>query len=119
MPNGKRSSASSPPARWRRCASIAAGANWRLAALASRSSSPQKSRARLLKAPQELERAPLRQRLVEIAALRRLHARGAARLALTLADQTVRVPNQALEFVVAAFGDPDATGVTVVDEDRR
>ena len=64
-------------------------------------------------------RPALRQRLVEVAALRRLHARRAARAARALADQALRVADQALELVVAAARDPDAARVPVVDEDRR
>ena len=59
------------------------------------------------------------ERLVEVAALRALHAGGAAVLARALADQPGGVGDQALELVVAAAGDPDPAGVAVVDEDRR
>ena len=63
--------------------------------------------------------AGLRQRLVEVAALGRLHARRAAALARALADEPVGVADERLERVVAAAGDPDPAGVPVVDEDRR
>src|SRR3954465_7948475 len=66
-----------------------------------------------------LERARLLERLVEVAALRRLHARRAARLARALADQSVRVADERLEAQEPLPGDPDPAGVAVVDEDRR
>src|SRR4051812_22490655 len=66
-----------------------------------------------------LERARLVERLVEVAALRRLHARRAARLARALCDERVRIAHQGLEAQEPLAGDPDAAGVAVVDEDRR
>ena len=61
----------------------------------------------------------LRERLVEVAALRRLHARGAAVAAAALADQAVRVGDELLEAREGDARDADAAGVAVVDEDRR
>ena len=55
----------------------------------------------------QLRRAELRQRLVEVAALGRLHARRAALLARALADQPVRVVDQRVEREEAAARDPD------------
>ena len=66
-----------------------------------------------------LERAGLGQRLVEVAALGRLHARRAARLARALADEPVRVLDEHVEVAKALQRDPDAARVPVVDEDRR
>src|SRR4051794_41398085 len=70
-------------------------------------------------AAHELDAAGLGQRLVEVAALRRLHAGRAALLARALADEAVRVVDQRLEGEVAAPGDADPAPVPVVDEDRR
>ena len=79
--------------------------------------------SRLARAPficlHQLQRPRLVQRLVEVAALRALHAGGAAVGAGALADQPLGVADQALELLVAAAGDPDAARVAVVDEDRR
>ena len=69
--------------------------------------------------PHQLQRAALVEVLVQVAALRALHAGGAAVVAGALADQAVGVADQALELLVAAPGDADAAGVAVVDEDRR
>src|SRR5215213_3865069 len=67
----------------------------------------------------DLERPRLVERLVEVAALRRLHARRAARLARALADEPVRVADERVEADEPLARDPDPAGVTVVDEDRR
>ena len=69
--------------------------------------------------PHQLQRPALVEGLVEVAALRALHAGGAAVVAGALADQPLGVAEQALELLVAAPGDPDPAGVAVVDEDRR
>src|SRR3982751_5904972 len=68
---------------------------------------------------QECQRPTLVEVLVQVAALRALHARGAAVLARAALEQPYRVTDPALELVEAALGDPDATGVAVVDEDGR
>ncbi len=70
-------------------------------------------------APIKRDAAGLRERLVEVAALGRLHAGRAARLARALAHEPVGVADQPLEGLEAAAGDPDPAGVAVVDEDRR
>ena len=57
--------------------------------------------------PMTSTRARLRQRLVEVAALRRLHARRAAALARALADQPVARRRPARRRQVAAPRDPD------------
>src|SRR5260221_7609463 len=57
--------------------------------------------------------------LIQIPALRTLHARGAAVLAGTALEHVHRVGNPAFELVEAALGDPHAAGMPVVDEDRR
>src|SRR3954447_21854704 len=69
--------------------------------------------------PQKCQRPALVQVLVQVAALRALHARRAAVLARAALEQPHRVGDPALELVEAALGDPDAAGVAVVDEDRR
>jgi len=56
----------------------------------------------------QLERASLGERLVEVAALRRLHTRWTAVAARTLTDQSLRVLDKPLELVIAAPGDPDS-----------
>src|SRR4051812_84342 len=67
--------------------------------------------------PREQLRGPsLVEGLVEVAALGRLHARGAARLAGALRDQPQGVSHQALERVEAGARDADAARVAVVDE---
>src|SRR5213596_181621 len=68
---------------------------------------------------QKRQRAALVQQLVEVAALRALHARGAAALARAALEHPHRVGDPALELVEAALGDADAARVPVVDEDRR
>ena len=68
---------------------------------------------------EERPRAGLVERLVEVAALRALDARGAARGARAALEQRDRVLDPVLEAVEAALGDPDAARVAVVDEDRR
>ncbi len=57
--------------------------------------------------------------LVEVAALRRLHARRAAVAAAAVDDDARGARDQLGEAVVAALRDADAAGVAVVDEDRR
>src|SRR3954469_1031657 len=69
--------------------------------------------------PQKFQRAALVQVLVEVAALRALHAGGAAALARAALEHAGRVLDPALEGVEAALGDPDAAGMAVVDEDGR
>src|SRR4051794_35722797 len=64
-----------------------------------------------------LERARLLERLVQIPALRRLHARRAARLARTLGDEPVRVGHERFEPDEALARDPDPARMAVVDED--
>src|SRR5665213_1685752 len=66
---------------------------------------------------QQLPRAALRERLVEVPALRRLHARRAAVAAPAFADQAVGVRDELLEMRERDPRDADAAGVTVVDED--
>src|SRR5436189_793015 len=65
---------------------------------------------------QKRQRAALVQQLVEVAALRALHAGGAAALARAALEHAHRVGDPALELLEAALGDPDAAGVAVVDE---
>src|SRR3954469_7989348 len=48
---------------------------------------------------------PLRERRVEVAALRRLHARRTARLARALGDQAVRIADEGLELEEALARD--------------
>src|SRR5436305_9593276 len=69
--------------------------------------------------PEDLEGPPLGERLVEVAALRRLHARRTPLLAPAFPDQAVGVGHQGLELPERLAGDADAPGVPVVDEDRR
>src|SRR5581483_956353 len=69
--------------------------------------------------PQEGQRAALVEQVVEVPALRALHARGAAVRAGAARDQLRGVARPALELLEAALGDPDAAGVPVVDEDGR
>src|SRR3954447_19831709 len=71
------------------------------------------------KAGQEAQRAVLVEHVVQIAALRALNAGRAAARARAAAEQSRRVADPALELLEAALGDPDAAGVTVVDEDGR
>ena len=69
-----------------------------------------------------LQQAPcpsLGERFVEVAALGRLHARGAPCAAGALGDQAVGVAAELLEAQERGARDPDAAGVAVVDEDRR
>ncbi len=68
---------------------------------------------------QKQVRPCLGERFVEVATLRRLHARGAARGAGTLGDQAVCVAAELLEAVKRGARDADPAGVAVVDEDRR
>src|SRR4051812_45367302 len=67
----------------------------------------------------DLQRARLGERLVEVAALRRLHAGGAAALARAVSDEAMRVLDELLEDGESAAGDPHSAGVAVIDEDRR
>src|SRR5438105_969483 len=68
---------------------------------------------------QELERARLVERLVQVAALRALDAGRAAPLAGASLKQLGGVVRPALEDVEAALRDTHAASVAVVDEDRR
>src|SRR3954447_749499 len=68
---------------------------------------------------QERQRARLVEIVVEVAALRALHARWAAALARTAVEHADRVGDPALELLEAALRDSDAAGVPVVDEDGR
>src|SRR4051794_27691105 len=68
---------------------------------------------------QKCQRSALVQVLVQVAALRALHARRTAVLARAALEQPHRVGAPALERVEAALGDSDAAGVAVVDEHRR
>src|SRR3954467_3683815 len=62
-----------------------------------------------------LEGAALVERLVEVAALGRLHARRTAVLARALVDQPPCIRGQHVELVEAAPRDPDAARMPVVD----
>src|SRR5688500_13331762 len=66
-----------------------------------------------------LDPAALLPVVVEVAALRALHAGRAARLAAALGDEPEGVVDEALEDLVPATRDPDSARMTVVDEDRR
>src|SRR3569833_3779155 len=77
------------------------------------------SSARFRHAAQECERAALVEVLVEVAALRALHAGRAAVVARPALEQPHRVGDPALELVEAALGAADAAGVAVVGEDGR
>src|SRR5580765_8329368 len=68
---------------------------------------------------EQRQRAGLVERLVQVAALRALDTRRTTALARTAAQQLRGVLGPAGEDVEAALGDPDATRVAVVDEDRR
>src|ERR1700742_2961055 len=59
---------------------------------------------------QQRTRAALRERLVEVAALRRLHAGRAAALARALGDQRVRVAAELVEALVGGARDADTAG---------
>ena len=75
-----------------------------------------------LGAEHPLEQQPrpgLGERFVEVAALRRLHAGGAAGGAGALGDQAVGVAAELLEALEGGARDADPAGVAVVDEDRR
>src|SRR5215216_6489730 len=65
---------------------------------------------------QEGSRAGLVEELVEVAALRRLHAGGTTLLARTACEQPLGIRDPPLEDLEAALGDPDAAGMAVVDE---
>src|SRR5690242_15117614 len=67
----------------------------------------------------QLDRSGLVEVVVEVAALRALHARGAAFLAWALGNEPLGVGDETLELVEPAARDPDPPGVAVVDEDRR
>src|SRR3954452_23092536 len=75
--------------------------------------------ARNRHAPQQRQRAALVEVLVEVAAFRALHARGAAMLARAALEQAHGVGHPALELLEPALGDADAARMTVVDEDGR
>src|SRR5690349_4054141 len=68
-------------------------------------------------ATEERERGALVEQVVEVAALRALHAGGAAALARAAGDQARGVVGPRLEDLEAAFRDPDPADVAVVDED--
>src|SRR4029079_11023129 len=68
---------------------------------------------------EQLERARLVEHVVQVAALRRLDARRTAVLAGAALDHIRGVSPPALASLEAARGDSDATGMAVVDEDRR
>src|SRR3954447_8927888 len=70
-------------------------------------------------AAHQLRAAELGQHLVEVAALGRLDAGGAARLAGALADEPVRVVDERLEGEEPAPRDADPARMAVVDEDGR
>src|SRR5436190_14410639 len=65
----------------------------------------------------KVERTALEQRVVQVPALRRLHARRAPRLARAFGDQAARVPDEPLELLEAPMRDAHAAGMAVVDED--
>src|SRR5919201_4772519 len=68
---------------------------------------------------QQGERPLLVEQLVEIAAFRALDTGGTAALAWTAVEHPGRIGDPALEAIEAAFRDPDAARVPVVDEDGR
>src|ERR1700758_1904426 len=68
---------------------------------------------------QKCEGAGLVEVLVEVAALRALHAGRATALARAAGEQLGRVGDPALELLEATGGDADAARVAVVDEDGR
>src|SRR5215213_1955346 len=68
---------------------------------------------------QEGSRAALVEELVEVAALRRLHAGRTALLARAAREQALGVRDPPFEDLEPALGDPNAAGVAVVDEDGR
>src|SRR5438067_9967194 len=70
-------------------------------------------------AREQQARSLLRQRLVEAAALGRLHAGGTSPRAGALFDEAVRIATQLLEAREGGAGDAHAARVAVVDEDRR
>src|SRR5436190_22547828 len=70
-------------------------------------------------AREQQARSLLRQGLVEVAALGRLHAGGTSPRAGALLDQAMRVATQLLEAHEGRAGDAHAARVAVVDEDRR
>src|SRR5882757_2104074 len=76
-------------------------------------------RTEIDKPRQEGQHSGLVEHLVEIAALRALHTRGAPRAARAAAQQRSSVPHPAFELIEPAFGDPNTAGVTVVDENGR
>src|SRR5262245_31241083 len=67
----------------------------------------------------QLQGAVLVERLVQVPALRGLHARRAAVVARAALQQSRGVGRPALEGFEASFRDPDTARVPVVDEDRR
>src|SRR3954452_22625420 len=76
-------------------------------------STPRPTLLHRVHALQELERAGLGQRFVEVAALGRLDARRAAGAARALADEPARVPAQLFEAREALTGDPHPARVSV------
>jgi hypothetical protein len=69
--------------------------------------------------PQECQGAGLVERLVQVAALRALHAGGTAALAGAAGEQLRGVLGPPVEGLETPLGDADAARVAVVDEDRR
>src|SRR5881398_2546125 len=74
---------------------------------------------RLQHSLEQREGAGLVERLVQVPALRALHAGGTTVLARAAVQQLGRVRDPALERIEAALGDADAARVAVVDKDRR
>src|SRR5664280_2089862 len=102
-------SRSSESGRWRSCAALPCASECGVGSGARARQHP----------PEQRQRPGLPQRLVQIPALRRLHARWTTALAGAALEQAHRVGDPILEHLVAALADADAAGVTVVDEDRR
>src|SRR5579875_3152222 len=78
-----------------------------------------RSSAGQLKRAQQRERAALGERFVEVPALRRLHAGGAAVGARAALKQLCCALAELLEALEGGLRQPHATGVAVVEEDRR
>src|SRR5438874_4747202 len=74
---------------------------------------------RLQHSLEQREGAGLVERLVQVPALRALHARRAAVLARAAVQQLRGVADPVLERLEAALADADAARVPVVDKDRR
>src|ERR687891_1913294 len=70
-------------------------------------------------AVEQRQRAVLVERLVQVPALRALHAGGAAARARAVPEESGRVSGPVLEALEATRGEADPAGVAVVDEDRR